>query len=314
MTFAVLCAAGIVSLLAVGTAVLLVYSFTDTRLDDASLFGILVAALCLPLTIHGRAKRRRKELIRNARLTYEQSYSGERTLLIDDKGWILQTTSGHQQANWASKFGCTAFKNTIIVACADQQPLIVPNRIFSAEELHSFQTYAIGENHGFISRLRVSDYILSMMPTLWRRHWVAMAVWHAFGLLIFWFLLLHVNQTTELAASFGRSISVGLLLVVIALPPCYLVLEYEQSGRFGDRWQVQASEAGLVIQTRDWESFSSWRIFDRIAEGSRCFILDVGVSAPYLISKNCAPPEQQREFRRRIDSRASTPETQTARG
>lgn len=309
-SFAELCAVGIISLIAAAFCILLLYSATEIRLDDASIYVLLLSAFSLvPFLIQWLTNHDRKKTLESFREIYQQAYSGERAFSFDDRGWTLRTESGKQEASWSSTRAATDSTKTFSVFCPDQLTIIIPKRVLPPEELDSLKQRAIGQNDGFTSSIGILDYVVSGVPILWRRRPLVMGGAHFLGIASVLYLLSHVRTDSQIAASVGWAVCGALLLWVATAQVCYLVLKYEQTGRyFFHGWQVQFSDDGVRARSKYWESFNAWCLFPKVTEGLHCFVLDVSASDAWLVSKKSVPPEQRSEFRRHITSRRSAGE------
>lgn len=262
-----------------------------------------------PLFIHQRAIHREKELLKNYQAVYEQAYEGNREFSFDDTGWVLKTESGRQEVSWASRFWSGEFSKTIAVVSRDQLVLIIPKRIFSEEEFNTLRKHAIGENNGFVSRIGLTDYVVSQAPILWRQRPLAITLWYTSGFTLSLFLALAMRRDSEVADPFGWVFVGGILVLVAGSPFLYLALKYEDSARyFYDRWRVQCSGTGVHVRTVDCQFFISWVAFKKVTEGLRCFVLESAGREPYLVSIRCTPADQAEQLRRNFSAALSVNE------
>jgi hypothetical protein len=130
-----------------------------------------------------RTSRRRTLGIRDLRAVYDQYYSGERTFTFDQEKWTLQTQAGKQELLWSGLLSGAEWKSVITLAARDLLTAAVPKRVLLPEELDSLRRLAIRpiEKH-WQSNVSMSDYLLTEVPSLWRRHPFLMSEAHIAGL------------------------------------------------------------------------------------------------------------------------------------
>lgn len=123
-----------------------------------------------------RTARRRSRSVQELRAVYEQYYSGEREFGFDQEKWTLQTQSGKQEVLWTGLSNGREWSSIVTLAAVGQVTTAIPKRVLSSEALNALRRIAIGPiDNAWRSRMSLLDYVLTEVPSLWRRHPFLMA-------------------------------------------------------------------------------------------------------------------------------------------
>jgi hypothetical protein len=105
------------------------------------------------------------------RAVYGQYYLGERTFTFDQEKWTIETKAGRQELLWSGLLGGAEWKNVITLAARDLLTAAIPKWSLDTEELDSLRRLALRPiETGWQSDVNMSDFILTEVPSLWRRH------------------------------------------------------------------------------------------------------------------------------------------------
>lgn len=298
-TFESLCALGVIALLVSIDLVLVIETIQPSYTDIGSRFGIAVLALFAPLLVSAYAQRRIKQEVRQLQLSYQYTYSGERSLSFNIHEWVVRTTSGQQKGHWTNRL--TAYESSTLISLVpmDQLPLIVPKRAVSSEDALALHFAVFGNvNYGFESSVSLADYFSAMALLLWKQHPLLLAAAHLSGFFLVTLLATHVRDSAS--KLIAGAICSGFLVAVLILPFLYLLVKYENSdrGTFAN-WKASILSQGLQVRTRSAEFFCAWELFTGLKETSRCLVFLVTSRSYYIIPKRFVPAEQQLLFRQR---------------
>lgn len=294
--------------IAVGAfGVVLTYAVEPASKTAASSFCWMSLALFAAAfwDLRVRAAKRRTASLRELRVTYEHYYSGERNFAFDDEGWTLETQTGKQSGLWSALLTAAEWRNVITLSARDQLSAVVPKRALTAERLDSLLCIAIRPSaNTWESRMSLVDYLVTEVPSLWRRHPFLMAEAHAAGLFFFAMIANEMHQTAGPGVFFGWIVAGLFLFLTLTTQFSYFLIKYLTSHKDSRTpWQVGFSEKGVYIRTSKVGFLSDWSCFRKMREATRCFLLYVDASMYYTFPKKCIPAEQLSTVRELLAAR-----------
>jgi hypothetical protein len=255
-----------------------------------------------------RAARRRTRGIRELRAVYAQYYSGDRIFAFDREKWTLETQAGKQEGLWTGLLNAVERKSVITLSARDQLTAVVPKRILSTDELKSLRGIAIRPvETTWHSRVSLLDYLLTEVPSLWRRHPFLMADAHICGLFFFGTIANDMYHMAGLETNVGWLLAGLFLFLTITTQFWYFLIKYQTShNELRMSWQVGLSERGVHIKTSRIDFFSAWTNFRKARETMRCFLLYHNSPGYYTFPKSCLPAEQQTAVRKLLHAKLAT--------
>jgi len=266
---------------------------------------ILFGAAFWDLRVRTAVRRRRGT--RNLRSTYDQYYSGEREFAFDQGKWTLRTNTGKQEALWAGLMSAVERQSIINLLAANQLSAAIPKRVLSSEALDSLRIMALGQPElSWLSSVTLPDYLLTEIPSLWRRHPFLMAEAHCAGLLLFLLIAADMYHTAGPGAVWGWALAGLFLFFTVTAQLWYFLIEYLTSHRsLAQQRTVGISGQGVHIKMTKENFFVSWGRCRKAEETSRCFLLYLDSARYYIFPKKFIPIAQQGILRQLIDDRLS---------
>lgn len=242
-----------------------------------------------------RSAKRRLRSVQDLRAVYKTYYSGERAFGFDNEKWTLQTESGRQEARWAGILTAADWQNVITLSGRDQLVTIVPKRVLAADELQHLRRIAIGSGEKkWPCRVSLSDYLLTEVPSLWRRHLLLMVEAHAGGLFFFAMVANTMYHSEGPGTPVAWALAWLFLFLTITAQFWYFLIKYLTSHKeLGLPWEAGFSQNGMHYKTAKVDFFHSWAGFKKFREAERCFLLYINSSEYYTIPKSCIPAEEQ---------------------
>jgi hypothetical protein len=287
--------------------VVLTYAVDPGSKVVASSFCWLSVALFIGAfwDLRGRTQKRRSQSLRELRAIYDQYYSGERTFTFDQEKWTLETQVGKQELLWSGLLHGAEWKSVITLAAKDLLTASVPKRVLKADELDFLRRLAIKPiEKGWKSNTSVSDYLLTEVPSLWRRHPFLMAEAHIAGLFFFAMIANTMSHTEGPGTWVGWSLAALFLFLTLTAQFWYFLIKYHTSHKeLRNTWEVGFSQDGIHIKTSEVHFFSAWNSFKKAREAMRCFLVYIGPSLYYTFPKRCVPAEQQATVRELLRTR-----------
>ena len=246
-----------------------------------------------------RTARRRSRGVQELRTVYEQYYSGERNFAFDQEKWILQTQSGKQEVLWTGLSNAVEWSSTFTFSAVGQVTTAIPKRILSSEELYALRRIAIGPaENAWRSRMSLLDYLLTEVPSLWRRHPFLMVEAHVGGLFFFVMIANDMYHTTGPGTYVGWIIAGLFLFLTITTQFWYFLIKYLTSHKeLRDDWEVDFTTNGVRIKTSKVDVFRAWSTFRQVREARRCYLLYIDSSQYNIFPKGCVPAERRAAVR-----------------
>lgn len=191
---------------------------------------------------------------------------------FDEKSWKSQEDAG-VEVPW-SDLEYAAEQDGIIRLQAGKAHALVPVRALSPESLSQLRALAFGEFSAmFTVRAGIKEYLLAEIPELWRRRRSGMARDHGVGLfatagLTAW--LWRDHRPEDIPWIIGLSGS--LLFITLTTQFWYHLIAYATLW-LGKRtpWELECSERGMHIRTKEWEYFGAWLRFPKFRKRDRRF-------------------------------------------
>jgi hypothetical protein len=290
--------------------VVLTYAVDPGSRLTASIFCWLSLVLFLAAfwDLRGRTARRKKRATGELRRAYEQFYSGERSFVCDEQKWTVETQGGRQESSWSSLLSAAEWPNVITLSARDQLSAAIPKRALTSEELQTLRRLAITPAlRTWNSSVNLADFLLTELPSLWRRHPFLMTEAHAGGL---WFFVMIANDmyhSVGLGTYVGWILAAMFLFLTLTAQFWYFLIKYLTSHKELRRmWQVGFSEKGVHIKTAKLDLFSSWANFRKAREATRCFLLYVNSSMYYTLPKHCLSADQRAAMRELLKTKLAT--------
>ena len=180
--------------------------------------------------------------------------------------------------------------------------------MLSPEELDTLRRIAIGSSEAtWRSRLSVIDFVLTEVPSLWRRHPFLMIEAHVAGLFFFVMISNDMYHATGPGTYWGWSLAGLLLFLTVTTQFWYFLVKYLSSH---NEWragcEVGFSSRGVRIKTSKVDFFSAWSNFRRIREAMRCLLLFTDASRYYSFPKRCVPAEQLAMAQNVVDAKLAS--------
>jgi hypothetical protein len=291
--------------IATGTfGVLLVYFIEPQDRKVASVFcwialAVLVAAFW---DLKFRTSKHRERFLRELRSIYDRYQVGEQALTFDGDKWIHETNAGKYEASWKALTTALEWHNVITWSTRDHITM-VPKHVLASigtpddatcgkeETLARLRDLALGPlDHGLRFRLGLVDYLLTEVPSLWRRHPFLMSEVHFAGVL--WVVMI----ANGMYKSVGPGVIVGwiaaslLLFVTITAQFWYFAMKYfTASTELRATWESEVSDRGVRISNSQKQLFVAWTIFRKFRETRRAFLLFVGPTKYYIFQSAVLP-------------------------
>jgi hypothetical protein len=289
----------------------LTYAVDSGSRLTASMFCWLSVVLFLAAfwDLRVRTARRKKRATAELRATYEQYYSGERTFAFDHTKWIVETQGGRQESSWSNLLSAAEWHSVVTLSARDQLSAAIPKRALTAAELGDLRRISITPTvRTWNSSVSLSDFLLTEIPSLWRRHPFLMTEAHAAGL---WFFVMIANtmfHETGPGVYFAWIVAGVFLFLTITGQFWYFLIKYHSSHKeLRTSWQVGFSERGLHVKTATLEFFSAWANFRKTREVMRCFLLYLNSSVYYVLPKHCVPADLRTPVRDLLRSKLASP-------
>jgi len=246
-----------------------------------------------------RTAKRRSRGVQELRAVYEQYYSGEREFGFDQEKWTLQTQSGKQEVLWTGLLNAVEWSSIITLSAAGQVTTAIPKRTLSSEELNTLRRIAIGTiENAWLSRMSLLDYLLTEVPSLWRRHPFLMAEAHLGGLFFFVMIASDMYHTTGPGAYVGWILAGLFLFLTVTTQFWYFLIQYLTSHKeLGDDWEVDFTSNGVRIKASKVDVFRAWSTFRQVREARRCYLLYVDSSRYNIFPKSCVPEGRRTSVR-----------------
>jgi hypothetical protein len=256
-----------------------------------------------------RTARRRSRGVQELRAVYHQYYSGERAFAFDQEKWTLQTQSGKQEVLWTGLSNAVEWSSVVTLSAIGQVTSAIPKRILSSEELSSLRRIAIGPTeNAWRSRLSLLDYLLTEVPSLWRRHPFLMVEAHVGGLFFFVMIANDMYHTTGPGTYVGWTVAGLFLFLTITTQFWYFLIKYLTSHKeLRDDWEVGFTPKGVRIKTAKVDVFRAWSTFRQVREARRCYLLYVDSSQYNIFPKRCVPAEQRASMRDLLYAKLAKP-------
>lgn len=240
---------------------------------------------------------RRYRFARKARELYRRIVQHkELEFSFDEKGWKSQEDAGGEVL-W-SDLEYAGQQDGIMRLHAGKAHALVPVQALSPDSLSQLRRLAFGAfNAMFKVRVGIKEYLLAEIPELWRRRTSGMVRDHAVGLLATAGLtawLWRDHRPEDIPWIIGLSGS--LLFITLTTQFWYHLTAYAVLW-LGKRtpWELEYSERGMHIRTKEWEYFGAWLRFPKFRETRSAFLLYINATYYYLLpKKNMLDAEQQR--------------------
>jgi hypothetical protein len=246
-----------------------------------------------------RTARRRSRSVRELQAVYQQYYWGEREFGFDQEKWTLQTQSGKQEASWTGLANAVEWSSIVTLSAVGQVTTAIPKRVLSSEELNALHRIAIGPiANAWRSRMSLMDYLLTEVPSLWRRHPFLMAEAHVGGLFFFVMIANDLYHTTGPGTYAGWILAGLFLFLTVTTQVWYILIQYLTSHReLRDTWEVDFTANGVRIKTPKVDVFRAWSTFRQVRATRRCYLLYVDSSRYNIFPKRCVPAERRASVR-----------------
>jgi len=263
----------------------------------------LVLLVCALWDLRFRTAKRRKKVIEELRFTYERDFAGERTFAFDQNQWSLTTKAGKYDGTWTSLSSAVERENTITLSDRSNAAT-VPKRVLGENELQSLRRIALHHpGSACLFHVTLLDFVLTEVPSLWRRHSFLMGLAHLAALWFFAWIAYTMYYSSGPGVFWAWVVAWIIFLFAVTTQVWYFLIKYYTSHKLlrfawgaefsekGLRWKAVAKVSGERGSTYR-ESFHAWGGFRKAGETARCFLLYIDASRYLLLPKKCLSREQ----------------------
>lgn len=304
--------------LATGTfGALLIYFIQPQDRGVASLFCWLALAVLVVAfwDFKFRTDKRRKRFLRELRSIYDRYHSGEQALAFDANGWKHETQAAKYEASWEALTTAIERTNVITWSTRDHVTMLPKRAVASSyhagnageKGLEQLRRLTLGPiEHGLSFRIGLVDYVLTEVPSLWRRHVFLMTEAHLGGMLLVVMIAYGMYNSAGPGVVFGWIAAGILLFVTITAQLWYFVTKYFTSpSQLRATWEAQFSDRGVRTTNSNIELFVAWSVFRKFRETRRAFLLFVNPTMYYLYPKRHLPSDKQNRLRSLLKARVA---------
>ena len=254
-----------------------------------------------------RTVRRRERATRELRSAYERYYLDERAFAFDEQKWSLEMAGGKQESPWVNLLSAAEWPNVIVLTAKDRLSAVIPKIALNAEELETLRRIAVkAAVRTWNSKVSLTDFLVTEVPSLWRRHPFLMTEAHAAGLLFFAMIAIDMYHETGPGTYVGWMLAGLFLFLTLTAQLWYFLIKYHTSHKQRTSWEVAFSERGVHFKTPNLDFFTAWENFRKARETTRCFLLYLNSSKYYVLPKRCVPLELQTTIRELIARKLET--------
>ena len=262
-----------------------------------------------------RPKRHKQQFVANLHDSYSRSYSGEQTFSFDPEKWTHQAQDGKYECAWEKLRYVVEYTN-VFGLWTRTYLVMIPKRALGADlspadtdpdrvpSLGDLRRYAFGPADNAIRcQLGFSDYVLTEVPSLWRRRTFSMIAAHLVGLLFFVLLVDGLRQSP--ADSSFRSWAVAFLIFFLTITAQfgYFAMQYIVVSALRISWESEFTDRGECVRSPRTNYFGAWETFRKFRETRRCFLLYLDSTRYHLYPKRCFSSDQQAVLRKLLEAK-----------
>jgi YcxB-like protein len=274
----------------------------------------LILLACALWDLKFRTAERRKKVTEELHFIYERDFADERTFAFDQNQWSLITKAGKYDGTWTSLSSAVERENTITLS-GRSNAATVPKRVLGENEMESLRRIAL-HHPGSACLFHVTplDFMLTEVPSLWRRHSFLMGLAHLAGLWFFALIAYTMYYSSGPGVFWAWIVAWIILFFALTTQFWYFLIKYYTSLKLlrfawgaefseeGLRWKAVAKVSGEPGSTFR-ESFQAWRGFRKARETARCFLLYIDPSRYLLLPKKCLSREQMVALRELLQAK-----------